>query len=395
MRVLLTSEARFERTPDGVVWGAAPYGCANWQRYLDVFTAASVLARVADVRRASPGYVAASCSGIRFQALPAYSGLSGFFLHFKTVREIVRGAVDGCEAVIVRSPSPIAALTAAAVLADGRSYGAQIVGDPAHVFSAGASRHPLRAPIRRIATTAQKRLARDASAVLYVTRQVLQRDYPTRGQAYSASDVCLDDSDFERRISRDSRGAVFTLVTVGSLEQPYKGTDILLDAVARLRRGGAPVHLRVVGTGRLLPELRRRAQTLGLDPVVAFDGQVDRNGVREILESADLFVLPSRTEGLPRALLEAMAQGLPAIASDVGGIPELLTPDCLVPPGNPQRLADAIARLISSGDTLSAIGLRNRQVARQYHEQEQNAIRKAFLRSVAAAAHTFHEAASA
>ena len=143
--------------------------------------------------------------------------------------------------------------------------------------------------------------------------------------------------------------------------------------------------MRIVGAGRLRPALQQQAGAVGLGASCEVNGQLDRHDVRRALDAADLFVLPSLTEGLPRALLEAMARGLPAVASDVGGIPELLASEYLVPPGQPQPLAETIHRLMTSEPVRSAAGDRNRQVARQYHEREQNAIKNAFLRSVAGA----------
>jgi glycosyltransferase involved in cell wall biosynthesis len=384
MRVLLTSEARFERTPDGVIWGSAPYGAAMWRRYLDVFTSALLMARVSDVRRPSPGGVETLSPGIECCPLPPYAGLSGLLRHLAPVRAAVHRSIRKCDAVIVRSPSPIAFLTSQALLAAGRPYAAQIVGDPDQVFSAGAFQHPLRIPLRRLATVAQQRLSRDATAVLFVTKRVLQSKYPTRGRAYSASDVSLDDSDYAPSpLRRTRRGDPFTVVTVASLDQPYKGTSVLLEAFARLRSNETTVRLQIVGAGRLMPALQRQARARGIGSVVEFLGQVDRDGVRQALQSSDLFVLPSFTEGLPRALLEAMAQGLPAVASNVGGIPELLPLDCLVPPGDACRLADAIEAFMASDRWRATAGERNRYVAAAYHEREQTAIRNDFLRSVA------------
>ena len=111
-----------------------------------------------------------------------------------------------------------------------------------------------------------------------------------------------------RRPPRES-SMPFTLVTVGALDQPYKGTSVLLDAVAHLQRRSVTVRLRIVGGGRLMPALRERARTLGLESKVEFLGQLDSTGVRRALDAADVFVMPSLTEGLPRALLEAMAKG--------------------------------------------------------------------------------------
>jgi phosphatidylinositol alpha-1,6-mannosyltransferase len=381
MRVLLTSEAKFERTPDGTVWGAAAYGSAMWRRYLEVFSGVVMAARVADVSQPSSGCVEASGPGIDFCSLPLYSGLAGLCRHFPSVRAAIGQAVDDCPAVIVRSPSPVAYLTARHVSSSARAYGAHIVGDPDQVFSSGAFSHPLRAPLRQIATSAQVQLSRRAIAVLFVTNETLQRKYPTRGKAYSASDVVLDDAAFGRRPPRES-SMPFTLVTVGALDQPYKGTSVLLDAVAHLQRGGVTVRLRIVGSGRLMPPLRERARTLGLESKVDFLGQLDRTGVGRALDAADLFVMPSLTEGLPRALLEAMAKGLPAVASAVGGIPELLPPEFLVPPGRPEQLAERIDWLMTAEAAREAAGVRNTSVARAYHEREQAAIRRAFCQSV-------------
>jgi glycosyltransferase involved in cell wall biosynthesis len=131
-----------------------------------------------------------------------------------------------------------------------------------------------------------------------------------------------------------------------------------------------------------MPDLRARARSLGIESTVEFLGQVDRDGVRRALDAADLFVLPSLTEGLPRALLEAMAKGLPAVASAVGGIPELLPPECLVPPGEVHRLAERIQQLMSSDAARAAAAERNRGVAGAYHERKQSAIRRAFCQAV-------------
>src|SRR5436190_20588243 len=169
MRVQLTCEARFECTRDSTIWGPAAYGDALWSRYLEVFSAVTIAARVSDVRDPSPGCVQASSPQIQFCALRPYSGLCGLMRSSRSVRTAVADAMRACPALIVRAPSPVAYFAARTALVLGRPYGAELVGDSDRVFAAGAFRHPLRAPLRRIATAAQKRLARDASAVMFVT----------------------------------------------------------------------------------------------------------------------------------------------------------------------------------------------------------------------------------
>jgi glycosyltransferase involved in cell wall biosynthesis len=277
----------------------------------------------------------------------------------------------------------VAYFTARAAAAAHRPYAAEIVGDPNQVFSTGAFRHPLRAPVRHLATAAQRRLSRNAVAAMFVTNGALQREYPTGGRSFASSDVALDDLDFAGDGVREwGRFEPFTLVTVGALDQPYKGTAVLLDAVRELRRRGASARLLVVGAGRLMPDLQRRAAALGLWADVEFLGQLDRAGVRRALDSAHLFVLPSLTEGLPRALLEAMARGLPAVATEVGGIPELLPSECLVPARDWQALADRIERLMADAAGRRRLAKRNREEARKHDGRTQSAIRLEFLRTV-------------
>jgi glycosyltransferase involved in cell wall biosynthesis len=383
MRLLLTSEARFEQTPDGVVWGPPACGRALWSRYLEVFSAVVVAARVSEVRRTMPGSIEASLPDVQFRALPNYAGLLGLTRCLPAVHACIGAELRACPAAILRAPSPVSFLASRAVSAARRPYGAEVVGDPNQVFSPGAFRHPLRSPLRYMATTAQKRLARDATAVLFVTADTLQRRYPTRGRVFAASDVDLDASAFATAVRHEwRRGEPFQLVTVGALEQPYKGTAVLLGAVSELRKRGANVALRVVGTGRLSAALQQRSRELEIGAHVDFAGQLDRGGVRRALDSAHLFVLPSLTEGLPRALVEAMARGLPAVASDVGGVPELLPANCLVPPGQPRALADRIASLMEDEAGRRRLGADNRSRARRYDGQMQMAVRTDFLRAI-------------
>ena len=132
---------------------------------------------------------------------------------------------------------------------------------------------------------------------------------------------------------------------MGTLEQLYKAPDVLLDAVGQCFRQGLDLELVWIGGGQYQQQLEARAKELGLSPRVRFLGQLPAgDAVRGELDRADLFVLPSRQEGLPRAMLEAMARGLPCIGSTVGGIPELLPAEDLVPPGDTLRWRRRSAR---------------------------------------------------
>jgi glycosyltransferase involved in cell wall biosynthesis len=199
----------------------------------------------------------------------------------------------------------------------------------------------------------------------------------------AVSDVELP-AEFWRDPARHN-GALRRLVFVGSLEQLYKAPDVLLDAMALCLRESPSFLLTIVGEGRHLPELEQRARTLGIADRVRFAGKLGASAVREELDRSSLFVLPSRTEGLPRAMLEAMARGLPAIGSAVGGIPELLAAEDLVPAGDAPALARRILEVTRDPRRMDAMSERNRRKALEYREENLRPRRVAFYRHVAEA----------
>jgi glycosyltransferase involved in cell wall biosynthesis len=134
------------------------------------------------------------------------------------------------------------------------------------------------------------------------------------------------------------------LLTVGALAEK-KGHVHLLDALADLRdRSGVEALLYIVGDGELRGALERHAQRLGVDGQVRFCGELPKQRVAELMREADLLVLPSLHETFGCVLIEAMASGLPSVATRVGGVPEVLTPEAgaLVAPRDPAALAAAI-----------------------------------------------------
>jgi glycosyltransferase involved in cell wall biosynthesis len=138
-----------------------------------------------------------------------------------------------------------------------------------------------------------------------------------------------------------------------------KGHRYLLEALARVRRSLPGARLVLVGYGALEGELRSRAAGLGLDGAVTFTGERDS---AEVLSSFDLFVQPSLYESQGLALLEAMAAGIPAVATSVGGVADVVRDGetgLLVPPADPDALAGAILRLAGAPD----LGLRLAQGA--------------------------------
>ncbi len=148
-----------------------------------------------------------------------------------------------------------------------------------------------------------------------------------------------------------------------------KGIDNLAAAfdIAAGRVPGA--RLIVAGDGPGREELLRAAKRGGWTGRLALLGNVSRDAARDLMHSSDLFVLPSRFESFSYTLLEAMASGLPSLATDVGGNRDLITPDrtgWLVPKENPPALAEAMVRLANDSKSRVAIGQAGARIAREY-----------------------------
>ncbi len=154
-------------------------------------------------------------------------------------------------------------------------------------------------------------------------------------------------------------------VCAGRLEE-QKGQDVLLDALAEVRQRGLEFVAVLAGDGRLRADLEQRARSLGLEGNVRFPGQVDDLG--PLLAAADAVALPSRWEGMPLVLLEALARGRPVVASAVGGVPEVATDEehaRLVPPGDVAALAGVLEGFHRHPDAALRMGWRGAMRVRE------------------------------
>lgn len=155
-----------------------------------------------------------------------------------------------------------------------------------------------------------------------------------------------------------------------------KGQQYLLEA-ARLLDDRLDARVLFVGSGPLETELRTQASELGvMERCLFVDPAVDsRAGIYDLIAAMDVFTLPSLSEGIPMAMLEAMALGRPVVASEVGGIPEVITDrvnGLLVPACDPRAIADACAALAADRARAEALGSRAREVVEQRFSRERN-----------------------
>lgn len=181
------------------------------------------------------------------------------------------------------------------------------------------------------------------------------------------------------RIRPRERKRVTRFLFLGNLVE-LKGVLDLLEAVRRMKVDPDLPEFEVVfgGEGALAGELKRRTAAYGLSSVVQLPGQVVGAAKLEAFRAADVFVLPSRTEGLPNAMIEAMAAGLPVVVTPVGSIPDVVVDGengFLVPPGDVSALERVLHRLLTSPEARDRAGRAAHALAAARHSTEQAAVR--------------------
>jgi len=157
------------------------------------------------------------------------------------------------------------------------------------------------------------------------------------------------------------------LITVGR-QEAYKGTDTTIAALPAILRSHPHATLDVVGAGSALPALESQAGELGVAARVHFHGAVPRTRVLELLSAADVFVFPTLAEGFPKAVGEALASGLPVVATPTSVLPWLITPDVgrIIEPGDAAAVAAAVVEIVTDHDSYMAFSAAAREVGARF-----------------------------
>ncbi len=370
MKIVVATDRRYFLREDGTPCctdGSRGYGF--WARYLDVFDSVTVVARLSQEAKATGFPV----EGDRVSLFPLanYLGPEQYLKQRKNLLCQVDKISGLGDAFLLRVPGQIGTLLHRNLQRRSYPYAVEVIADPYDIFAPGACNHRLRPIIRWSYTRQLRRQCRSACGAAYVTTKSLQSRYPAGSHAFATNYSSVEmpeDAYVPMPRTADSFSRPGRLIFVGTMSQLYKGVHILIDAVARCVRAGADLNLAIIGDGKHQPEMEARCYEKGIVDRVQFLGRLPAGEqVRSKFDQADLCVLPSFTEGLPRVLIEAMGRSLPCIGSDVGGIPELLGPENVVPAGLAGSLAGKIMEMLADPARMARESEKNLNVANRYH----------------------------
>ncbi|GIP35026.1 glycosyltransferase [Paenibacillus sp. J2TS4] len=384
MILLFAHDFPFVRDDKGNYYSGGGFPYSVWERYLQVFDHVIVAGRLRhDGVKDVSGYVKSSGRGVTFLPMPNLSSPINRLSHMKQAKKILNEHYNKVDAVIGRLPSEIGSL--AVTIAEKRRlpWATELVGCPWDALTNhGSLAGKLLAPYSAYRT---RKIIKKSSHTIYVTKQFLQQKYPTAGKSEHCSNVELveiNDSCLDGRIKRVANDARLTIGFIGGLNVKYKGLDSLFKALSLIKDRLPDYELRVLGGGNQ-DSWVQMADSLKLN--VKFYGTLPGGEpVMNWLDNIDLYVHPSLTEGLPRALVEAMSRGCACIGSDAGGIPELLDGEYIFPAGNAERMAQLLEKMVTDRDMYENNIRTNLATAGDYLKEKLDERRTRFWRSYAA-----------
>lgn len=379
MDLTFVTECRFYKTSEGKYYADdMSYTNILWQRYLREFDTINVVARVFETReKFDESFLV---DNVKFCPIYPFDAIPSFMKHIFIIKKDLNKFLTNKNITIIRGAGPLGFMASRICVKEKIKFGIEVIGDPFDVYAPGVIRHPLRPVLRKLFTYFQKKAVKEAAAVIYVTKNALQKRYPGSKKAYItfASDVFLN---IEKSVSEHKKleaKNVLNLISIGSLNQMYKSPDILIKAMKILVNKGIDLKLTWLGNGLYQHNMENLARNLEISSNIIFPGAVSSEEVIKYLDASDIFLLVSRTEGLPRAVVEAMSRGLPCIGTNVGGIPELLQKEVLVEPESPEEISNMIEYFLNHKDFAISQAKINLETSKEYSLEALNLKRNDF-----------------
>lgn len=370
MNVLFVHDHKFKEN-DGRYFSEGKITDDVLSRYLDSTENISIVSRMEAMSNISQ-LSQIKLNNIKFVPVKGLVFSEIFSRFFIENSIVIINNISKSDFLVVRMPSFLGAYALILNLFIKKKYFIEFVGDPKEALM--TSKENINLPFKLFAyifSDLNKFFIKRADGVIYVTQFALQQDYPTNGLADYASNVEVTIQ--EKIINIDDykiHGEKFKIGLIGSFNNHYKGITQAITALSLLNSSDENIELHILGSGSLESHYKSLAKKLGVDHLVFFDGILKGGGeVADWLSSLDLYIQPSYTEGLPRALIEAMSVGLPAVASDVGGIPELLSKDALIRPYDSEALSKKIKCFVDSQQLRFEQGKLNYLKSKEYDQE--------------------------
>ncbi|WEM41554.1 glycosyltransferase [Photobacterium sp. DA100] len=373
MKLLFAHDHVFYLDDMGDFYSPGKLNNTSFDRYFDSFSSVTIVSRFKKCNDQSllSTFNKIDREGVNFIPFDNLSNLKNRFLKYNHYKKLIKSIINQHDGVVVRLPSEIGFLVAKCASEFNVPYATEVVACPKDAMSGFATlKSRLYSPI---IVSEMKKAVFKAAGAIYVTSDFLQKRYPCSGFVSSASNVEISESVDRKIIDKISTKQCVDIALVGNLDSFHKGYDTVYEAAKLLDTGSRHYKFLLVGPGQ---HFKRSFHTENI--VFSYPGAMKLDEVVNLLDSVDLYIQPSNQEGLPRATIEAMSRGLPAIVSNAGGLPELIDHNFVHEVGDHRMLATLICQLTNDDRVYSEQSSKNTKTASQFIRDNLKEIRANF-----------------
>lgn len=373
--ILLVDNAYLYKDNGGSYYSGGLYGNSFFQRYSAVFGKIRFTAKIKRVEcvQVQSRLERVDLNVVEVIELPDFSGIGGLIRNIRKTATIIRGATEGCEALIIRMLQ-LEGIICWLFRGD-RPYAVEVVNNVKT-----SSRYSGLFRVGLIAL--QNKIIIHAGAVSYVA-EILQREFPFKGDIQAIySNVELPDAlimEPKKYELRQDNNEISMIHLANTISGNSKGHFTILEIIEKLKNRGISGICYFIGEGPSVSEIQKKAESMGIDGQINFLGYISNKEqlLREMREK-DVFIFPSMSEGMPRCVIEACAAGLPCLASNVGGIPEILPNKYLFNYDDVTGFVDSLTRLVKSPGELNKMSIENCERAKMYKKSRLDKVRSGF-----------------
>lgn len=362
MKVFVVGNAHLYKDENGDYYSPSIYSYDFLKRYLNVFEDVKFAGKV----RSAEGVDFGGCNkvngpNVEIAELPWFQGIKQMIGEFGTIKKALRKACGDCDCFIFRIAQLEGFMAYKYGKIKNKPFAVEIVNDP-ETFT------DMPRIMKSYSVHMVKKMARMANGAAYVTKEYLQKKYPAatkkdgkqKFQAYYSSiDLSADDI-FDTPVVYSGEKPFRIVHVSNAINSDIKGHTTLIRAFEMIVRGHENSELVFIGDGSKLDDYKQMAASAGLQDKVRFLGRLaSKSSILNELRASSLMILPTKMEGLPRTIIEAMAVGLPCLSTPIAGIPELLEKKYLFSPDDHIGFANKTLELINDPDELNSMGRRN------------------------------------
>jgi glycosyltransferase involved in cell wall biosynthesis len=390
MNLLITTSGKLNKTPDGRYWTKIIYGYDFYQNYLKVFDEVTVFCQVKKVNEEDiKGMLLVSGPGVNVVELKYTRGFFDFLKKRSVIKKQIKENIGCCDCAVIRPPDQISGYIFKLMKKMNKPVAIEVTTDVWNYLRPGNVDSPVRPLLRLWWTYQQKHFCKNSDGAAYVSNY-LRTAYPSRKMIKSNDKDAFDEVftdvglvkeyyDYDKTYYSEPIKNVKLIHVAASLKNDGKGYKELIEASSMLRNDFDSVEVTVIGEGDFSPETKAVVNKLDMESSIVRTGKIsDRNEIFSYLKNADVFVFPSYSEGLPRTLLEAMANSCVCITSDLPGCREVLDEDVLVPLKDSKSLYLKLVEYLKNTDKMNEQKKKNFEKSIEFSAENVEIKRKGF-----------------